>query len=232
MTSGTTQTYNNNGGGFPVSDSVIVQTPQSCLSNGNLTVLAAIRSTVTTPVSMSVTQKVARNSGSPIASPVPSLVNATIAMIKGAAIGPSYNIYSASYTIASAVGTKYGVTSGPSSDTFKDPADLGATCSTLGATAPSSTSSSSSVVSTSTSSSATSTPTLGIKKTIGAYSFQGCYTEGDGIRALTGAVFYNYTGMTLEQCESDCSAYAYWGVEYGGECKLSLRPWEYYAYFK
>jgi hypothetical protein len=42
-TSGTTQTYNNNGsGGFPVSDSVIVQTPQSCVSNGNLTVVAAV----------------------------------------------------------------------------------------------------------------------------------------------------------------------------------------------
>lgn len=41
-TSGTVETFNNNGGGFPISDSVIVQTPQSCLSNGNLTVLAAV----------------------------------------------------------------------------------------------------------------------------------------------------------------------------------------------
>jgi hypothetical protein len=41
-TSGTVETFNNNGAGFPISDSVIVQTPQSCLSNGNLTVLAAV----------------------------------------------------------------------------------------------------------------------------------------------------------------------------------------------
>jgi hypothetical protein len=69
-------------------------------------------------------------------------------------------------------------------------------------------------------SSATATPTLGIKQTIGTYTFQGCYTEGTNIRALTGAVFYNYTGMTLEQCLTDCAGYTYWGVEYGGECEL------------
>ena len=185
-----------------------------------MTILAAVRNTVTTPVIMSVTQKVARTGGSPIASPVPSLVNGNTTMVQGAAIGSSYTIYSASYPITSAVGTKYGVTSGSFSDTFKDPAELGATCSALGTTAPSSTSSSSSVPSTTTSSSATSTPTLGIKQSIGAYSFQGCYTEPDGQRALTGAVFYNYTGMTLEQCAADCASFTFWGVEYGGECKL------------
>jgi hypothetical protein len=41
-TDGTTETYDNNGGGFPISDSVIVQTPQSCVSNGDLTVVAAV----------------------------------------------------------------------------------------------------------------------------------------------------------------------------------------------
>lgn len=39
---GSTQTFNNNGAGFPIQDSVIVQTPQSCYSNGNLTVVAAV----------------------------------------------------------------------------------------------------------------------------------------------------------------------------------------------
>jgi hypothetical protein len=41
---GRSQTYDNNGKGFPVSDGVIVQTPQSCVSNGKLNVLAAVRS--------------------------------------------------------------------------------------------------------------------------------------------------------------------------------------------
>jgi len=43
LVSGSTETHDNNGAGYPVSDAVIVQTPQSCLSNGNLTVVAAVR---------------------------------------------------------------------------------------------------------------------------------------------------------------------------------------------
>ena len=164
-------------------------------------------------------QKVARPSGTP----VPSLVNATVAMASGASFGP-YTLYSATYAIASTVGTKYGVSSGSFADTFKDAGDLGATCAPFGTTAPSNTSSSSSIIPTtsssitSTSSSPTSSPTLGVKPTVGAYSFQGCYTEGTNVRALTGASFYNYTAMTLEMCSDDCAGFTFWGVEYGGEC--------------
>ncbi|TVY18408.1 WSC domain-containing protein, partial [Lachnellula arida] len=217
-TTGATQTYDNNGNGFPIEDSVIVQTPQSCQSNGNLTVIAAVRGNTTAP-SLTVEQKVARPSGTPI----PSLVNATVAMVVGASFGP-YTLYSTSYTNASTAGTKYGVSSGAFADTFKDAADLGATCAPFGSTAPNSTSSSSSMPSTtssssiSKSSSATSTPTLAVRPTVGAYSFQGCYTEGTGVRALVGTSFYNYTAMTLEMCSSNCAGFTYWGVEYGGEC--------------
>ncbi|CZR61108.1 related to glyoxal oxidase precursor [Phialocephala subalpina] len=87
----------------------------------------------------------------------------------------------------------------------------------------SSLSSSSSVVSssssmTSSSSSTTASPTLAIKQTIGNYVFAGCYTEGTNVRALSSKEFVNYTAMTLETCASNCAAYTYWGVEYGGEC--------------
>jgi hypothetical protein len=77
----------------------------------------------------------------------------------------------------------------------------------------------------STSSSATSTsspaaiPTLSHPATIGQYSFVGCYTEGLDIRALTGAVHYEYADMTIEECYNFCDGYEYWGVEYFGECK-------------
>jgi hypothetical protein len=68
-------------------------------------------------------------------------------------------------------------------------------------------SSSSSVGSTSsassTSSAATPSQTMAISKTIGKYAF------------------YNYTAMTLEMCASSCSAFTWWGVEYGGECRSS-----------
>jgi hypothetical protein len=63
---------------------------------------------------------------------------------------------------------------------------------------------------------------LGIKQTVGAYSFQGCYTEATGQRALTGLSFYDYPAMTLEECAGVCSGFLYWGVEYGGECETNL----------
>lgn len=198
-----------------MSDSVIVQTPQSCLNGGNLTVMAAVRSTITTPVNLSVTQKVAPSGGSPVPSPLPSLVNGIVAMVPGVSIGP-YKIYSASIAVASAAGAKYGVSSGNFADAFKDVSDLGATCATLGATGASSTTTSAS----STSSSAA--PTLGIKQRIGAYKFQGCYTEGYNIRALDGAAFVNYTTMTLDICASNCAGFSYWGVEYYGECEYNI----------
>ncbi|KAH8672637.1 hypothetical protein BGZ60DRAFT_282514 [Tricladium varicosporioides] len=215
LTSGGTETYNNNGGGFPIQDLVIAQTPQSCVSNGNLTVFAAVRSTVTTPVSMNVTQKVARASGTP----VPALVSQSIPLVKGSTVGP-YDVYSASYIISSTVGTKYGVVSGTFSDDFKDVSALGSVCAPLSSSAPSSTSTSTtaSQTSTSISSSATPSPTLSHKSTIGAYTYLGCYTEGNGARALTGKSTYDYPAMTLEKCAAACTGFTYWGVEYGGEC--------------
>ena len=190
-----------------------MQTSQSCVTGGKLNVVAAVssppvsqitylqapqvRSTLTTPVNFTITSKVARNAGSPIPSPVPSLVSSSVTMVKGAAVGP-YNLYSGSASIASTAGTKYGVSSGSFSDTFKDPADLGSVCASAPPTASSSTSTS--VSSTKTSSSTSSaTPTLSHKPTIGAYSFQGCYTEGDGVRALSGASLYNYTGSKYSE---------------------------------
>ncbi|CAG8960213.1 hypothetical protein HYFRA_00012731 [Hymenoscyphus fraxineus] len=221
-TGGLTTTFSNNGGGFPIQDTVIVQSSQSCLSNGNLTVVAAVRSTSTTPVNLIITQKVPRSSDIPI----PALVNSTVVMTKGATVG-LFDLYSASATISSAAGTKFGVSNGAFADDFKDTSGLGATCLSIDAPVPTSTSSTSiatpsssrsSIIGTSTSSSATPVPTLARKPTVGAYTFQGCYTEGAGARALTGASLYNYPSMTLESCSSSCVGFTYFGVEYGGEC--------------
>ena len=169
-------------------------------------------------MNLNATWKVARTAGNPIVSPVPSLVSSSLILTKGAAIGP-YNIYSGSVTIGSASGAKFGVASGTLADDFKDPSVLGTACAALGTTVPSSTSSSVISTKTSTSTSASATPTLTHVKTVGPYSFLGCYTEGTGVRALAGASFYNYTSMTIEQCASSCVGSSYFGVEYGGECE-------------
>ena len=59
--------------------------------------------------------------------------------------------------------------------------------------------------------------TLKSPATIGSYNFVGCYTESSAGRALANRVD-NDSGMTLEYCASQMSAYAYFAVEYGQEC--------------
>lgn len=42
LVGGGSELHDNNGGGFPVQDSIMLQSPQSCSSQGNLTVVAAV----------------------------------------------------------------------------------------------------------------------------------------------------------------------------------------------
>ncbi|KAL3303215.1 wsc domain containing protein [Colletotrichum asianum] len=80
-------------------------------------------------------------------------------------------------------------------------------------------SSTSSLVSPTTMSSATSTlPTLAHKATVAAYNLTGCWTEGNGVRALSQNSYASHDNMTLENCAAFCSGYKYFGTEYGGEC--------------
>ena len=227
--------------------------PQSCLDQtaGNLTVVTAVRSTLTATPTLDLILKVPRYSTSGV--PVPELSPATISMVKGATIGP-YRLYSVSTTISQYqyLTTSYNVSVGTAADMFKQTSDLGNICLPFGTSNQSSTSSIvsrtsstsssssssswtskrsnlSSTFSTtlsirsSTSSSASATPTgPTILQSIGAYTdytYYGCQTEATSARALTSGSFYNYTGMTLKQCLTDCIGYKYWGVEYGGECK-------------
>jgi hypothetical protein len=76
---------------------------------------------------MTVTEKAPRNEGFPTPSPIPSLISTSVTMSPEGKIGP-YTLYSASSTVSSVVGVKYGVISGQYSDSFKDIEDLGDTC--------------------------------------------------------------------------------------------------------
>ncbi|KIW47070.1 uncharacterized protein PV06_02678 [Exophiala oligosperma] len=51
-------------------------------------------------------------------------------------------------------------------------------------------------------------------------TYQGCYTEGVGARALPGSSYSNSTGMSLENCAAFCTKgnYALFGTEYAQEC--------------
>lgn len=98
-------------------------------------------------MNMTVTQKIKVAKGSPIPSPLPVLQSNSAIMTQGASLGP-YTLYSVSYNVNSATGTKYGVSSGGNADAFKDVSDLGATCQLLAGGSSSSTSTSSTVSST------------------------------------------------------------------------------------
>ncbi|KAM3508392.1 hypothetical protein MY10362_001195 [Beauveria mimosiformis] len=49
------------------------------------------------------------------------------------------------------------------------------------------------------------------------WNFHGCYTEGDGVRALDNRS-YSDNEMTLGDCSRFCSGFAFFGLEYGREC--------------
>ncbi|KAL0943409.1 WSC domain-containing protein [Colletotrichum truncatum] len=67
---------------------------------------------------------------------------------------------------------------------------------------------------------ATSTPTASAPPTnerVGDWLFEGCFTEGDGVRALPSRMYAN-DSMTLESCGGFCEGLKYFGTEYGREC--------------
>jgi hypothetical protein len=53
--------------------------------------------------------------------------------------------------------------------------------------------------------------------TVGAFSYQSCWTDSVGARSLTGTNEMQ-AGMTVEMCATFCDGYEYFGVEYGSEC--------------
>ncbi|KOS18481.1 putative fungistatic metabolite [Escovopsis weberi] len=61
------------------------------------------------------------------------------------------------------------------------------------------------------------TGTLAPVPTISPYVLVGCWTEGDGVRAL-GQAFFTSPDMTNEQCAASCAGFKFFGTEFGNEC--------------
>lgn len=71
-------------------------------------------------------------------------------------------------------------------------------------------------ISTSSSAGATATGPVAVSKAA-TYLYQGCYTEGTNVRALSASATAG-GDMTVEKCATFCSGYTYMGVEYSTEC--------------
>ncbi|KAK3308814.1 uncharacterized protein B0T15DRAFT_411620 [Chaetomium strumarium] len=242
LNDGSSKTYDNNGNSYPMSDAVVLQKPQSCLLQGTgaLTVSALVRNDIVgLPVNLGVSYLVPRNTTN--GNPVPALTEATIPMAEGDCVG-QYTFYTASFTVigGQSYNARISVSAGSGAtaytDDFNKASELsgtcgtfsgGATCSNITVTSTSSLPTSTSSVSvtgstsvpatTTSSSSSTGIPTPAIKPTVGGYVFVDCWTEGTGVRALSGAAFA-YDEMTLESCMANCTGFDYWATEYGREC--------------
>ncbi|KAL8784983.1 MAG: hypothetical protein Q9213_003644 [Squamulea squamosa] len=226
LTSGATESYDNNGSGYPIQDNVFLQTPQSCVTDSNgkklLTVAAAVRAPATT-ASLVLSLKVPR------AVITPELQSQTVAMTKQSTVGP-YDILTGTYLLEAAqvANTKFDISSGQSADTFKSTSDLSTACVPVGSTSSTSSSSSSlsrvgsttlstsrtstsSIISTTPTSTSTSTPS------VPGYTYQGCYTDSTSARVLT-SKSQSVSTNTYASCAAYCSGYTYFGVEYGSQC--------------
>ncbi|KAK0719759.1 hypothetical protein B0H67DRAFT_599414 [Lasiosphaeris hirsuta] len=243
---GSSQTYDNNGKSYPLTDGVMLQKPQSCLLQGSgaLTVTALVRNDlVHLPANLTVSYLTPR--GISNGNPVPALNTANFALTKGNCVG-AYTLYSARYTIPGGLSynarltviSGFGATS--FTDDFNHAGSLSGTCEVWAGTAacpditsssvspptasaPSSTqiaslsSTSTSATTLTRSTAAPSSTTPTRELTVGGYSLVGCQTEGNGARALSGPAFA-YDGMTLETCMGNCTGFDFWGTEYGREC--------------
>ncbi|KAI1810076.1 heme peroxidase [Poronia punctata] len=238
MASGTSKAYDNNGETYLVQDDILLQKPQSCLLQGKLQVVAAVRNDLgKLPVNMHLSYK------TPVGDPnrpIPTLHDDTVEMKKGDCVG-SYTFYTATYDDLGELdyATKIDLVSGTGAtarrDDFKAASDLGANCiafdgppksqctdgSDPGDDPPesSTTTTTTSTRTTATKTTAVPTETLHHRSAVGNYTLVGCQAEptAAGTRALGGASFA-YDGMTLESCMKNCTGYYYWGTEYGREC--------------
>lgn len=153
---GTTKLYDNNGNAYPISDTVILQRPQSCLLQGpgTLTVSALVLTDRAAPVTLGVQYQTPQAG---VAGP--RLQSASVAMAAAGACAGPYTFYTASYPIPGGMShaARLDVTSGSgtsaASDAFNLASDLAGTCLEFSGgaacgSAPSSSSSSSAVSST------------------------------------------------------------------------------------
>ncbi|KAF1808035.1 WSC domain-containing protein 2, partial [Eremomyces bilateralis CBS 781.70] len=189
-TSGLTVTYDNNGSGYPIRDTIMLQTPQSCIVGGTLTAVAAVRGISGAPIlALSLKNPLSVAGGYTFS----SLGTESVPMTAGSTIGP-YILYTASYALTGdqAPNTKFEVATGSSTDSFKDTSTLPTTCKPLGASPPSD------------------TPTPG-------YTYQGCFTDDAGSRAFNSGYIAG-ADTIVEGCAAFCSNFQFFGIEYGAEC--------------
>lgn len=173
-----------------LASTVATTTSSSSSSTSSISVSAASGSSSSTLISASST-----SSTSSTSSPVSTSSSSSVA---SSSSSTSSNSVASSTSVTSSSSTSSSIVSSSSSAVTSSTASPSA----------------SSTVSTST----TTSPTLAHRPTISPYTLVGCWTEGNGVRALSQKNYASGDNMTLEYCASYCSDYKYFGTEYSSEC--------------
>lgn len=186
---GSVETFNNGGAGFPVQDTLLLQSPQTCSKvPGTLQISAALRTGTTgQPVFNAITKSYT----SGIIRPT---LNTTSVLLNASSTLGQYSLYSAILNLDTSQitsGTRYNLTiQGQTvAVSYKDLANIPTSC----AAAPSSSSAS-------------------------TWTTLGCFTDSTAGRTLDKAGYGDDSAMTTKSCASYCKLYQYFGTEYSREC--------------
>ncbi|EPE28663.1 Quinoprotein alcohol dehydrogenase-like protein [Glarea lozoyensis ATCC 20868] len=190
---------------------------------GNRIQLYALTPSASSSTSRSSTLSSSSSSSSLVSSSSSSSVAGSSSSSSAASTSASVTSSSSSSSVASSSSSSVASTSSSSSvigssssSTVVSTASSSSSSSVIPTTSSSATLTSSSTRSSTTSTTATQTgPT--IVPSVGLYNYAGCYTEGNGVRAL-GSASYPSDTLTVAACAASCSSFMYFGVEYGREC--------------
>lgn len=189
---GTTESFNNNGAGFPVSDALLLQYRQSCSSDpSSITITAAVRNTTTGTPSLNF---LGRRYTGPI---VPKINTTTTPFPSSSSSIGGYTIYNLTLPLNATQSAKghFNLTlpGSPSID-LALLSTLSSTCTPL---------------------LSTNTPTTPTN-----WTSLGCVTDPfpSTPRVLSGPQLYSSTAMTTASCAAFCSSYALFGLEYASQC--------------
>ncbi|RMD39851.1 hypothetical protein DV735_g5278, partial [Chaetothyriales sp. CBS 134920] len=189
---GSTESFDNNGSGFPVQDSVLLQLPQSCsTSSSSLTVIAAVRNTTSVTPALNVIGRAYKTGVI-----VPTFNTTSSPLVATGQSVSAYTLYNLTLLLntTQSATARYNVSlSSTLAVDYQAVSDLSTTCSQLPMA------------------NTTSPPAAN-------YTFLGCVTDPINPRALSDAYYHSSTAMTTEYCAASCSTYAFFGTEYSGEC--------------
>ncbi|KAF1988457.1 class II peroxidase [Aulographum hederae CBS 113979] len=205
LVGGTSTTYDNNGAGFAIDDSILIQKSQSCSNAGTVTITAAVRSSVSrTSANLALALKTLRSG-----LPAPGLSSTSVSMTPGATMG-SWTIFSGSYSLTAGQNATTNVPLPARNIPSSEPSTVASATAEIPSPRVRSQEKQIAIY-----------KNTGFVQTINpnitGFNYLGCYTDRQDNRTLGGTSTSN-SSLTVEFCATFCTGKQFFGVEYGSEC--------------